>query len=127
MPTKLKPTVRQFKPIEREKLEEIELKPSKIQKSVIDKDTLEDVALNPVPKDITDEGQVAEISEYIEATPEVEKRIIKKVIKVKKPKDKEDIQDVEDSTILDVKEVEEVSHQIRYFFLTILLTEHHSH
>lgn len=107
MPLKLKPTVRQTKLIEREKLEEVELKPSKIQKSAIEKEMLEDVSLKPVPKQVTEDSQVAEVSTVEEDDEEtVEKRkVVKKVVKVKKTQDKETISHEEDSALLEVDTV----------------------
>lgn len=109
MPSRLKPTIRQQKPIEREKLEEVELKPSKIQKSTIERETLEDVSLKPVSKDVTEETQIAEITE-IDEEGEKEKQKSKTAVKVKKSKEKETDADKEINAHLEVETIEEVSH-----------------
>lgn len=108
MPSRLKPTIRQQKPIEREKLEEVELKPSKVQKSTIERETLEDVSLKPVPKDVTEESQVAEIFESDDEM-ETEKPRTKKVIKAKKVRNTETVANEEDRAYLEVEQIEEVS------------------
>lgn len=111
MPSRLKPTIRQQKPIEREKLEEVELKPSKVQKSTIERETLEDVSLKPVPKDISEEPHVAEIFESDDEM-EKEKPRTKKVIKARKVRNTETVANEEDRAYLEVEQIEEVSNDI---------------
>lgn len=105
MPSKLKPTVRQTKLIEREKLEEVELKPSKIQKSTIEKESLEDVSLKPLPKQVIEDNLTAETSTVEEDEKTTEKHKFKKIVKVKKTQEKEITSHEEDNMILDVDTV----------------------
>lgn len=105
MPSKLKPTLRQNKLIEREKLEEVELKPSKILKSTIEKEMLEDVSLKPVPKQVTDESLTTQVLKIKKDAETIEKLKIEKDVIVSKTQDKKIISHKEESILLDVETV----------------------
>ena len=96
----LKKTQRQFKQIEKEKLEAVELKPSKIQKTAVDKAELEKVDLRRHMRQIED--TTSETEEITETAEERRKRIYR-----------EKYQTEEDSNLLDVQRREETQEAIK--------------
>lgn len=109
--SKLKPTVRQQKVVEKETIEQVELKRSKVVKQQTEKEQLEQVRLKPIPavqsgvaEEIEDTQETIEI-ETAEQTKETKVKPTR-VIKVKKAR--EEVVSVEDSNLLAVeKSVEE--------------------